>query len=256
MSLHLDMTQTCIYVKDGDELICRMTSLEEARKLIKYIYNLQHPAATKKLEGGNETLDGIYDEEIKKLQDQNKEYFDKLVKATCNNGLYLNALKELFYNNNPAPAEEILQRMDPKFSDHHIVPAQFLNLKEETQDELFKRTKISRGDVFYNTEEEEFYVVESIKDSIITMYRRGVLGLSSYRTYKHNINESYIPCYSSQQLLDILESLLVDRIGYYDLIKIHKSPIRYEIYCNYALLGYGKTKVDALWNSVVKMIEP
>lgn len=255
MSLHLKMTPTCIYVKDGDELICRMTSLEEARKLIKYISTLQHPA-TKKLEGGSEMLDGIYEEEIKKLQDQNKEYYDKLVKATCNNGLYLNALKELLYNNNPAPAEEILQRMDPKFSDHHIIPAQFLNLKEETQDKLFKRTKISRGDVFYNTEEEGFYVVESIKDSIITMCRRGVLGLSSYRTYKHNINESYIPCYSSQQLLDILESLIVDRIGNYDSIEIQKSPIRYEIYCKYALLGYGKTKVDALWDSVVKMIEP
>src|SRR5690606_5350885 len=137
----------------------------------------------------------------------------------------------------------------------HIGPAQFLNLKKETQDELFKRTKISRGDVFYNTEE-GFYVVESIKDSIITMCRRGVLGLSSYQTYKHNINESYIPCYSSQQLLDILESLIVDRIGNYDSIEIQKSPIRYEIYCKYTLLGYGKTKVDALWDSVVKMIEP
>ena len=104
-------------IRNGrNDVICEVTDLESALTLVN---------------------------EIKELQNDIRNTFNRLVKATYFNGIYLDAIMKLFITTTP-PARKILSDIDPKFSKNHTTPNQFTTLNESHQRLIVNEIKIIR----------------------------------------------------------------------------------------------------------------
>jgi hypothetical protein len=187
--------------------------------------------------------------EINKLQKDNLDTFNKLTNSIHANNIYLNAIKEIIYNNNFTPAKEILDKVNPKFDEDHTTPNQFMSLSKSSQLLLTDGIKIHVGDILYNIEDSQFYTIYSIKDENILLYIPGFEKKWSFN-YK-NIGKELILCYVPHQLWNFLEDFL-DKI-----INIGLKGKMYVVYSPELGrgLGYGYTKIEALWNSVSNVLK-
>lgn len=210
-------------IRNGrNDVICEVTDLESALTLVN---------------------------EIKELQNDIRNTFNRLVKATYFNGIYLDAIIEAINNNNPAPAKKILAEFGPKFSVNHTTPSQFLDLNEGSQKFLKGSILFNRGDILYCSENKVFYIICNKKEEDIILYSPDFEGEAHF-SYEE-VKEKFIPCYSVHQLWDFLENYLDNAI------EIKSKEKTYEVYsCSSGNnLGVGDTKIDALWNSMVNILE-
>lgn len=210
-------------IKNGrNDVICKVTDLESALALVN---------------------------EIKKLQDDIRNTFNKLVEATHFNGIYLYAIKEFIYNNNPAPAEEVLAEINPKFSENHTTPNQFLELNESNRKFLIDEIVVHEGDVFYNAIDKEFIIFKEIYKGIYNFSTKELL--KGYSCDKSCIGENVIPCYTPHQLWNFLENFLNEKV------EIKSKEGEYKVYSPVfgSCLGSSKDKLEALWNSVINLLE-
>ena len=183
---------------------------------------------------------------ILELQNESDDLTNKLTKAVHANGIYLDAMEEMIYNNNPTPAEDLLAKIEPRFSENHTAPNQFLQLNKLNQKSLIRNIPLNKGDVFYHTEKKTFLLLIGKKEREFAF--KGYL----YCQYDDDsIGDYLIPCYTLHQLWDFLEDYLDASI------EIKLEGVIYKVCSNdlIAELGFGKTKMEALWNSVVNVLD-
>jgi hypothetical protein len=217
------ITSKYINIKNGrNELICRVKSIDDAKRLV---------------------------EEVGKLLDENKEYFEKLVNAAHINGLYLEALEELAYYGNPKLAEEVLGGLEPRFSENHTSPNLFLGLDEQVQKILLDETDPKRGDVFYNMNDKKFYIFVEADNELYYFYPDSPESPVGYCCKISDVGSNIIPCYTIHQLWDIMEKHVKEGIN---LIKQHGM---YKVYSTIGdCFGGDQDKLTALWYSTLNVI--
>lgn len=223
--LHADINTDSKYINiknSRNELICRVISLTDAKRLVG---------------------------EVGKLQDENKMYFEKLVNATHNSGLYLEALKELVYNNNPELAEEVLGSLEPKFSENHTTPKRFLGLDERVREKLLKEIEPCKGDIFYNINDEKFYIFKEASNELYYFYPDSPESPGGYCCKISDVGNNIIPCYTYHQLWNVLEKRVKEGIN---IIKQHGM---YKVYSTIGdCFGGDQDKLTALWYSALNVL--
>lgn len=217
------ITSKYINIKNGrNELICRVKSVDDAKRLV---------------------------EEVGKLLDENKEYFEKLVNATHINGLYLEALKELAYYGNPKLAEEILGGLEPKFSENHTTPKRFLGLDERVREKLLKEIEPCKGDIFYNINDEKFYIFKEASNELYYFYPDSPESPGGYCCKISDVGSNIIPCYTIHQLWDIMEKHVEEGIN------LIKQQGMYKVYSPVGdCFGGDQDKLTALWYSALNVL--
>lgn len=188
----------------------------------------------------------LLQERIQELTKTNEDLLNKLTKTAMTNGDLIKILKELVYNNNIAPAEEYLHKIDPSFDIYHTKPQQFLDLSEKQQRILLDNIPLNIGNIFYSREDKSFYILCSIDENIV-LYSSDSTGEMYYRPIA--IGEQLIPCYSIHQLWYFIEGYLNE------MIEIRTEEKNYAIYSSGLdkYLGFSTNKIKSLWNTVVNI---
>lgn len=171
---------------------------------------------------------------------------DKLIQAGINYTKAVKALRELYYKGNPIPAKEFLEKLEPNFREDYTTPNQFLELSNGQQRILLKNIPLTKGDVFWDVKKDDFLIL--INDNKLLNIRLTFCINFSI----DEIGTIYVPCYTLHQLWDFLEnytglkvSILHNDVGY----KVTQLGGN-----DYSNLGIGATKLEAIWNAIVKSL--